>query len=90
AEIDAVMAQHPYLHANAVESTEQASLQHGLLASQQSLAALKQKVDEARLEFDARQAAYNANPSDENSAAKDNAEGLWQALYTHQSTLAAT
>lgn len=90
AEIDALMAESPYLYAHAAESTEQASLQQGLLASQQSLATLKQKVDEARLELDTRQAAYDAEQSAENIEAKDNAERLWETLYTHQSSLAAT
>ena len=89
AEIDALMAESPYLHAHAAESADQASLQRGLLASQQSLAVLKQKVDEARLELDTRQAAYDAEQSAENIEAKDNAERLWQTLYTHQSSLAA-
>lgn len=87
-QIDEMMARNPYLHAHASEATEQSTLQQGLLANQQTLGTLKQKVNDAHAEYEARQATYDSDPTSENGDARDDAQRVWETLYTHQANVA--
>ncbi|MDP2244417.1 PilC/PilY family type IV pilus protein [Pseudomonas sp.] len=83
-EIDAIMAADPYLLAHAAESTEQSTLQQGLLESQQSLAAMQQARAEADADLADKDAAYNSAAANKAAAvtAKESAQAADDALST--------
>lgn len=93
AQIDAIMAENPYLQTHAVESAEQSRLQQGLLDSQKALAAMVQARTNAANDLNTKQAtydtaltnrnsaqsAYSANPSAENLQILNNTQAAYDA-----------
>lgn len=74
AEIDTILTADPFLSTHVTESAEQAKLQQGLGASQQSLTTIKQALDIANTDSTAKEAAYNSA-----QAAKTAAEDALEA-----------
>lgn len=80
-DIDAILAADPYLLVHAAESTERSKLQQGLLASQQSLAAMQQARTAADSDLADKDAAYNSASADKAAAvlAKEAAQSAFDA-----------
>ena len=83
-EIDAILAADPYLLAHAAESTEQSTLQQGLLESQQSLAAMQQARAEADADLADKEVAYDSALADFDAANAD--KDAAQAAYDAENT----
>lgn len=79
--IDSVLASDPFLLSHAPESLEQSKLQQGLLASQQTLAALQQARAAADIDLADKDAAYNSASADKAAAilAKEAAQSAYDA-----------
>lgn len=95
-EIDSMMAEDPFLTAHAAESSEQSSLQKGLLESQNALKAMQDLVTDAESEWQEKKEAYDtaqaAHDAAQAAVLLDNSSENQQALTDAETayTLAAT
>lgn len=104
AEIDAILTADPFLSAHVTESAEQQTLQQGLVASQQTLSAINQALEDATSDLAAKEAAYSSAQATKNAAqsalddaqaafnndpSPDNQSALDTATSTRNATLSA-